>query len=318
MIRSLFLVVSRFYLSKLNKSAKIRDFLMWPIASRVFKGKFNDIVKLKNGILMKTEMDDILGRFIIFYGPHLDYFWEPKTMRLMKLLITEADNVIIAGSHIGHTVLLARNFMQKRDAVVHAFEPVEYLYKISKENFHLNEDLGRIILSRYALSDKDGYALISINNIKSKIVDKNSGIATEKIETITIESYAKRNNVKDTDFILLDVEGYEFNVFQGMENIFNSNAGPKDIIFEMSPKIKHSADDLYNIQKYLNKYGYDLYIINDNYELNNMKKEDKDNSIAIFELNKNISSFVNKNYFNVLATKRSKEVIKQFGNIIIK
>lgn len=318
MIKSLFLIVSRFYLSKLNKSAKIRDFLMWPIASRVFKGKFNDIVKFKNGILMKTELDDILGRFIIFYGPYLDYFWEPKTIRLMKLLIAETDDAIIAGSHIGYTVLLARNFMQKRDSVIHTFEPVEYLYKISKENFHLNEGLGKIILNRYALSDKDGYALISINNIKSKIVDKNSGVATEKIETITIESYTKRNNVKNIDFMLLDVEGYEFNVFQGMKNIFNDGDGPKDIIFEMSPKIKHGADDLYNIQKYLSGYGYDLYIINDNYELNNIKKEDKDDPVAIFELNKNISLFVNKNYFNVLATKRSKEVIKQFDDIIIK
>ena len=60
---------------------------MWPIASRVLGGKYGKVTKLKNGILMKTDLKDILGRFVIFYGPYVDHFWEPKTTQLIEKLL---------------------------------------------------------------------------------------------------------------------------------------------------------------------------------------------------------------------------------------
>ena len=64
---------------------------MWPIASRVLGGKYGKVTKLKNGILMKTDLKDILGRFVIFYGPYVDHFWEPKTTQLIEKLLRESS-----------------------------------------------------------------------------------------------------------------------------------------------------------------------------------------------------------------------------------
>jgi FkbM family methyltransferase len=73
--------------------------------------------------------------------------------------------------------------------------------------------------------------------------------STEKIETITLDTLVETYN---PDFIKIDVEGYEYEVLQSLTKY----AG--DIAFEWSEELK---DELINSIKYLNKLGYDKFII---------------------------------------------------------
>ena len=75
MFENFFVFLARVYFRFFDFSTRLRDFLMWPVASRVFGGRFDKIVTLKNGLRLKTDLKDILGRFVIFYGPPVSYFW---------------------------------------------------------------------------------------------------------------------------------------------------------------------------------------------------------------------------------------------------
>ena len=295
----------------MNTSTKIRDFLMWPVASRIFKMNFDDVVRLKNGLLMKTSLDDILGRFVIFYGPRLDYFWEPKTIQLMKILIKDAEQSVIAGSHIGYTVLMARKFMTKPNSIVHTFEPVRYLYDISKKNFKMNKNLGKIIATNTVIGDRDGDIKIDINNIKSKVSEAGSqnNLQTEKVRSVTLDTYFKKQNIHEIDFMLLDVEGYELNVFQGMSKLFTKN-NPKNIIFEFSSAVKRGIDDVDKISDLLIGYGYNLFIIDDNYKLEKITKND--GVVKLYNL-KNVDYLTDNKYVNILATKYTKDNLINIG-----
>ncbi|PIR93546.1 hypothetical protein COT99_00040 [Candidatus Falkowbacteria bacterium CG10_big_fil_rev_8_21_14_0_10_43_10] len=310
MLAKIFIKISQLYLNKINKSSKIRDFLTWPIASLILGKKYENVVKLKNGLKMKTDLGDILGRFVIFYGPKLNYFWEPQTTKLMEALARDAGQGIVAGAHIGYMALMAGKAMRREDSVLHSFEPVSYLYNIAKENFALNSDLGEMILNKKALSDKSGEVEMSVDTLRSAIIEDKSAVNTEKAEAVSIDDYAREMNIASLDFMLLDVEGHEPAVFSGMKNIL-ARGKPRDIIFEYSQKVKGSFSDIDKYTEPLKPYGYRFYIIKDNYKLENIKKDW--GRVEIFELEKNIDKFSEYSYFNVLATRRGEDKLRSLN-----
>ena len=310
MLKNIFIKLIRIYLFKINKSSKVRDFLTWPIASRILKNKYDDVVNLKNNLQLKTDLGDILGRFVIFYGPSIKYFWEPQTTKLMELLIKDAKEAIVAGSHIGYMALMGKRAMISQNATLHSFEPVTYLYNIARKNFELNSNLGKMIINKKALSNQISEVSMSIDSLRSTIIDNDDNIQSEKVKTITLDTYVEERNIEQLDFILLDVEGFEPLVFAGMKNIL-SKKSPQDIIFEYSQKVKGNFDDINKYTEQLKLSDYNFYIIKDNYKLENIKKNW--GQIEIYKLDNNLEKFKKTSYFNILATKRSIKELEILG-----
>lgn len=304
MFSEFFLKIARFYLHSINRSEKVRDLLMWPIASRVIH-TYKKPIFLKSGVVMKTDLRDILGRTILFYGPKVEYFWEPQTVRLMSLLIKDAKEALVAGSHLGYLVLAGRKAMQNTNARVHTFEPVRYLFEISQENFTLNENLGSIVINHGALSDRVGEADVLVDNLKSHLIEnKETSENRELVSVTTLDQYARERKISAFNFILLDVEGYELQVFKGMEDLFIHNP-PRDIIFEMSPRIQQGLPDFSEIKRILNDKGYTLYYIEDNYTLSQIPSYTQKHTKIILRHISDPTPFLKERYFNILATKRS-------------
>lgn len=305
MITKIFLFLARFYLNKINKSRAVRNLIMWPIASRVFGKKYDTVIKLKNNLLMNVDLGDMLGRMVIFYGPYREYFWEPATTKLMELLIKNASEAIVAGTHIGYTVLSARRAMAKNTARLHTFEPVKYLFDISQKNILLNKDIGKISISRLALNDKTEKVKIALDTLSSRLVpknNKNSDKTIEIVEGITIDDYMEQRGLKKINFMLLDVEGNELNVLRGMKNTFLKSP-PKDIIFEVNCVSNEDLNKLNVISEFLQNFGYALYFIEDDYKFLDFKREfDEINLRALAG-----ATDFDKKHCNMLATKRPAE-----------
>jgi len=314
MIRNLFLKLSRWYLCNFNNSSKIRNFIIWPLATRVLGLNYKTIVTLKNGLKIKTDLGDMLGRLVVFYGADLDYFWEPQTTKLMEKLIVDAICAIDAGSHIGYLAVKARQAMKKDDSVLHSFEPVTYLYDIAKENFALNNNLGRGYINHAALSDFNGVGNVCVNNLCSTIIESSeSKHMTEKVQILTIDNYLRKQKISKIDFLLLDVEGNEPKVFAGMKETLRLNQ-PRDIIFEYSAKIKGGSHSWRDYLVILEPFGYDFYFINDNYNLKNIRRDI--GAVELTNISTNLSLLTNSSYCNILATKRTINELRKL-NIII-
>lgn len=297
----------------LFSSGKMRDLLMWPITSRLLGKDYSKVKKLKSGIVMHSYLGDQLGRMQLFYGEKYQYFWEPTTVRIIEKLVPKTKEVLIAGSHIGLLVLYARKVMEISDSRVHTFEPVSELNKISQSNFDLNIDLGKVILNKEGLSDYNGKSYIVSDTLRSHLVDKLDK-NTEEVSLITIDSYLLNKNIDNLDFILLDVEGLEYEVFQGANNLFDKKP-PQDIIFEISPRILGNLNKSDRVVNFFKNKGYNLYIINDDYSLK--KNNHKNVKIEIFYYDDYYTKFRNKDYFNVYATKRVRDdFVKLNINII--
>jgi FkbM family methyltransferase len=302
LFQKIFLKLSKFILLNINCPDKIRDLIVWPIATRLFAKNFVCEINLSNQLKVRVGMEDMLNRLLLFYSPEIDAFWEPQTTRLTREICKDKNNIIIAGAHMGYILLeVAPNL--RSNAKVFTFEPIDYLFNRSLENIGLNKLNNKIIIFNKALSDVSGRVFICEDNIRSFITNNSNnenGKKIKEIQAINLIDLQKEQSIDKIDFIFLDIEGYEFKVLSGAEAILREQR--PDIIFEVSPKVlKNTKFDENEIYDFLKQFSYSLYLIDDNYFLNNLVRYSP-KKIRLININsKRIDEFKNSSYYNVLA-----------------
>lgn len=272
---------------------RIKDIFMWPLASRVLGSGYLQVVYLKDGFAMYGSMEDILSRIVLFLGPFQKNIWEPSTSILLEKLSRNATNIVIAGSHVGYLVLKSANATR---GYVHAFEPIEHLYERSRENFDLNPQLlQKIKLTNAALGETVGELKLYSEEIRSSAIAYSGGhVSHQNIVTApltTIDTYVKDHNIHNVDLILLDVEGFEWNVLDGAKETLRNDP---DLILEVSPRVLvHTAITPEMFISKIVELGYTLFFIDD---------YSKKYSLVLYST-ENARRFLNRDYVNVYATK---------------
>ncbi len=195
--------------------------------------------------------------------------------------IKDGDVCLDAGSNIGYYAFLEAS---KKNTKVYSFEPDKRNLDILKKGIEIN-GFNNIELFNKALSNKVGKEKLFLSdksNINSMI--GNFSFLNGKYHTVnteTIDNFCKNRKI---DFIRMDIEGFEYEVFCGMEELIKSNK-PLKIMVEVhnehysknrdfSEKIKLLGENKFKI-KYLvtqekpheelfNSLGYKpIKIIND-------------------------------------------------------
>lgn len=282
---------------------RMRDFLMWPVASRVLGLSYVEAIRLRHGVWLYGSMHDILTRNILFFGEHKNFFWEPITTQIALLLAKKARVAFIAGAHVGYDVFVVAKEM--KDGVVHTFEPVRELYDLVTKSKDKNDELA-VVVNHMALSDHRGTVPIKSDTIRSMVVSKEE--ATEYTPSISVEEYMQERNITNIDLMLLDVEGHELTVLKAMRNMLLKNDAP-DIIYEVMVRGKDSREECVSLT--LEECGYRTFTILDDYHgggevPKNISVTDKNNLLP-----KDIR------YFNVLATKKDTEELAQRGIVVV-
>ena len=124
-------------------------------------------------------------------------------------------------------------------------EPSISAYDICKQNRPNSIVINAALSSKddsEIVGDFDGHLMSSING---KRRNNTNNLVTIKTRTLT--SILKEHNIKNVDFISLDVEGFEFDVLNGFDfNIWQ----PSYILIEIN------GDDKTIIDPYLEQFGY--------------------------------------------------------------
>ena len=145
---------------------------------------------------------------------------------LIKKYVPEKPIIIEAGSFNGADSLqLAAAFPH---ATIHAFEPVPEIFQTLRENTRNHPS---IICHNVALSDQTGTASFFISRHPKKPMQPfqagsllkpkerlawSPAVYDEQITvpTITLDAWAKKNNITHIDFAWLDLQGYELAVLK--------------------------------------------------------------------------------------------------------
>lgn len=162
--------------------------------------------------------------------------------------------IVEAGAHLGFdTVQLAQYFP---DGEVHAFEPVPELFlQLSERVRHYKN----VHCYPYALSQQTGYAMMYVS---SGISDASSSLLPPKthlddhpevlfnttiiVTCITLDDWAKNNNIENVDLLWLDMQGHELSAVKaGQELLKNVQA----IYTEVNLKEGYEGAPLYGEYK---------------------------------------------------------------------
>ncbi|MDP4261655.1 MAG: FkbM family methyltransferase [Bacteroidota bacterium] len=194
---------------------------IWKPSERIYRHlHFTGVIKVKAGKSKSFKMKHYgyqVENEMFWVG--LTNGWEKESLKLWLKLCTKSEVIFDLGANTGIYSLVAKTIAP--DAKVFAFEPVKRIYKKLRENIDLNGY--DVVAVEKAVSDKDGTAVIydtSTEHIYAVTVNKNLSSPDEKvvettIETVTLDSFIRENNLKKVDLMKIDVETHEPEVLAG-------------------------------------------------------------------------------------------------------
>ena len=216
----------------------------------LIKGLYDCVYKLPN-------INENIGFEIFING-----IYEKETINLLNELLPRNGHFLDVGANIGS--ILIPLCTQRPDIRAIAVEAAPWIFKYLKNNADLN-CLKNVILLNYALLDidnaeidffapEDKFGKGSLSPVFTKL--------SEKVKSRTIDSILDEFNFHSIDFIKIDVEGYEYFVFNGAETLLKSENAPF-ILLEFVDWAENSIKDIKSgfAQEYLLSLNYRLFTL---------------------------------------------------------
>lgn len=163
---------------------------------------------------------------------------EEETVELFKDELNEGMKVVDVGANIGYYSLLASQQVGESGKVI-AIEPVEETFRRLEKNISLN-DLTNIRILNKAVGEKKTTGKILNKKARNlnRITFENFSNST-KTKIISLDSVFNQRKV---DVVRMDVQGFEYFVLKGMEEIISNNE--IKIFIEIHPSKMESCYDV--------------------------------------------------------------------------
>ena len=199
-------------------------------------------------------------RMIIFpreQGIHSELFYyrkrEPISVDFLQYsgIIKKGDIVLDIGGNIGYYALLESKLVGET-GLVYAVEPVISNFKLLEKNIQLN-NVENIRSFQFAFGAKEAQTEIYISDrcnwsTLNKEAIQNCCIGSQKVSMVTVDSFLE--DKATPKLIRMDVEGYEYEILQGMTKTLEKGVM---LFMEVHPTTMKSVDGFFEILK---RHGY--------------------------------------------------------------
>lgn len=246
--------------------------------SPINKGKYRlseTAIKLSGKMMEETPIKTKDNRNLLFPTKNASYRfvyfigeYEPTITNIFRKLINSGDVCLDIGANVGWFTTLFQKLVGETGAV-HAFEPIPQTFAMLSKNAAANKTSDNIFLNNLALGDVE--KVIDLH-LFPDLPDGHASISTfehQNFETfpcpmITLNNYLKDKNIKNVNFVKIDIEGAELMMLKGADKLFEQNVPP---IFEIEMALATSKgfgyvpNDLIEFLK--SKADFDFYAIDE-------------------------------------------------------
>jgi FkbM family methyltransferase len=213
------------------------------------------LVTTHEGVAVKVHPDGMYSD-VYFWG---DY--QPFNTKIYKRLVTPGDVVFDVGANFGwFSTLFAK--WTRPTGEVHAFEPVPFIQDLATQTIADNDVSDRVTLNRFGLGRSAGTIVIRTfeglpHGHATAAGDLGRDDAIEHIcEIRTLDDYFRSTAIDHIDFMKVDVEGFESDVFLGGEEVLRSDSAPI-IAFELNDScLRARSIDPNDVGRILVDFGY--------------------------------------------------------------
>jgi FkbM family methyltransferase len=181
-----------------------------------------------------SARDQVISKAIFSTGE-----WEPLELGFIRQHVRPGMTAVDVGANIGaHTLTMADSVGSQ--GAVHCFEPTP-VFETLRHNVRRNGFESRVILNNCAVGAsegvakfgvcKPGYELFTSRGVP--LADDCSTGESAEYPMTTLDAYARKAGLDHIDFLKVDVEGGEVDVFRGASGLLR--AGAVDcILFEVA------------------------------------------------------------------------------------
>ncbi len=196
---------------------------------------------------------------------YLNYFssdYETSNFLFIKNNIKKGDVILDIGAHLGLFACYAAKVINS-EGKIYAFEPAPSTNALLQKTISINK-MNNVIEGRSeAMGLKSGKCVFYVSRLKGDntnslveyVSDRNlTGI---EVPVSTIDDFVKSKELKQVNFIKIDVEGAEFDTLRGGENTFK-NLRPTCILAIHPIPIRKKGDTLEDIYDFIVRCNYTI------------------------------------------------------------
>lgn len=177
----------------------------------------NKVVNVNGYQMSLLPNDDGISTELALFHTH-----EPVNTKLLAENLKKGMTCFDIGANIGYYTLLESKKVEDEGKII-AIEPSPINFKLLQKNIQ-NENVTNVELYQIAGGDHDGtikFFLDPHSNLSRIIsneekVPENGEIVEVPIKKL--DSFLETSAINTLDFIRMDVEGYEFNILEGMKD----------------------------------------------------------------------------------------------------
>jgi len=223
----------------------------------------------RNNVNFEVDLTEGIDLSLYLFNDFQSHVYQNKFVQLK-----DDDIIFDVGANVGIMSLFFAN--KAKNGQVYSFEPTHYALNKFKKNLSLNPELAnRIIVTNTFVSAKSdanpdiiAFSSWSLTNRTDKDHEFHLGtpMSAEGVPSITMDDFVAKNNINKLDFIKVDTDGHEYEVFSGAKNTI-ATLRPK-IIFELGlyvMKEKNFDFDFY--WNYFHPLNYKLYDLTNTEEI---------------------------------------------------
>lgn len=181
--------------------------------------------------------------------------------KIIEQYVKPGAVVVDIGANIGSYTLYLSKIVGE-NGWVHAFEPSPKNYS---QLVKRTSSLKNVSINQVAVSSCTGTAKLYLSNtldIDHRLYNTGDNRNSVDIDSIRLDDYFKKGD--RVDFIKMDIQGFEYHVFLGMQELMKRNHGIK-FIFEFWPFGLNAAGVVpLDLVSLLKQHGFNLYLIGKN------------------------------------------------------
>ena len=188
------------------------------------------------------------GRWVYYLG-----FYELGTLDIIRKCLQPGDIFIDVGSSIGLMTLTA-SFAVGKGGKVLSFEPDTKRYENLINSLAINK-IENTVAFNYGLGMEKKSARLYKDRCSPSLVEVDRNAPNEIARIVSLDSVLKKKGIPTVKFIKIDVEGYEYEVLKGAENLLKSPNAPIICIEYTKNMARNSKiQDVFDFIKNINEY----------------------------------------------------------------
>lgn len=188
------------------------------LIKRIFLGNQENEIKVNGYQMYVIPKDKGISEELSMFKIH-----EPLNTKCLSEQLEEGMICLDIGANLGYFAFLESSRVGKSGKVI-AVEPVPLTFKLFEKNKKLQKNKN-ISSYNFAFSNKEGTVDFFISNSSnwSRVVREKNPYHGDKGEIVkinshTIDNFLEELELKKLDLIRVDLEGYEFEIFEGANN----------------------------------------------------------------------------------------------------